>query len=78
MGRPERLTPERQERFLKAIRTGAFPEAVWDRFTVPKKDTLWYYRTLVKTCRHNPAHNAALVEELARTVRKMRRLAKVD
>ena len=26
MGRPERLTPERQERFLKAIRTGAFPE----------------------------------------------------
>ena len=26
MGRPERLTPERQERFLKAIRAGAFPE----------------------------------------------------
>ncbi len=26
MGRPERLTPERQERFLEAIRRGAFPE----------------------------------------------------
>jgi hypothetical protein len=26
MGRPERLTPERQERFLKAIRAGSFPE----------------------------------------------------
>ena len=26
MGRPERLTPERQARFLKAIRAGAFPE----------------------------------------------------
>jgi (p)ppGpp synthase/HD superfamily hydrolase len=49
---------------------------VWKRFSVPRKDTLWYYRTLVKTYRDNPAHNVALVDELARTVRKMKRLAK--
>jgi GTP pyrophosphokinase len=49
---------------------------VWDRFSVPKEDTLWYYRTLVKTYRRNPDHNVALVKELARTVRQMERLAR--
>jgi GTP pyrophosphokinase len=49
--------------------------AVWDRFSVPKKDTLWYYRSLVKTYRANPAHNGALVAELDRTVVEMERPA---
>jgi (p)ppGpp synthase/HD superfamily hydrolase len=52
--------------------------AVWDRFSVPKEDTLWYYRELARTYRANPEHNVALVEELDRTVEEMERLAKVD
>lgn len=50
-------------------------EAVWDRFSVPKADTLWYYRSLVTAYRSNPAHTLALVDELDRTVIEMERLA---
>jgi GTP pyrophosphokinase len=51
---------------------------VWTRFSVPKEDTLWYYRTLVTTYRANPEHNPALVDELDRTVTEMESLATVD
>lgn len=50
-------------------------EAVWERFSVPKADTLWYYRSLVTTFRCNPAHTPALIDELDRTVTEMARLA---
>jgi (p)ppGpp synthase/HD superfamily hydrolase len=49
--------------------------AVWDRFSVPKEDTLWYYRTLVATYQANPAQNHALVGELDRTVIELEKLA---
>ena len=50
-------------------------EAVWDRFSAPREDTLWYYRALVTAFRGNPAHNPALVDELDRVVTEMERLA---
>jgi (p)ppGpp synthase/HD superfamily hydrolase len=46
-------------------------EKVWDRFKVPKSETLWYYRSLVTAYRANPAHSPALVAELDRTVAEM-------
>jgi len=49
-------------------------EKVWDRFKVPKSDTLWYYRSLVTAYRANPAHSLALVAELDRTVAEMEAL----
>jgi GTP pyrophosphokinase len=46
-------------------------EKVWDRFKVPKSESLWYYRSLVTAYKANPAHNPALVAELDRTVAEM-------
>jgi (p)ppGpp synthase/HD superfamily hydrolase len=47
---------------------------VWKRFNNPRKDTLWYYRSLVTAFRANPESPAALVDELDRTVAEMERL----
>jgi GTP pyrophosphokinase len=46
-------------------------EKVWDRFKVPKSETLWYYVSLVTAYRTNPEHSPALVAELDRTVAEM-------
>jgi (p)ppGpp synthase/HD superfamily hydrolase len=50
-------------------------EKVWKRFNAPKEDVLWYYGALVEVFRANPAHHAALVDELDRVVAEMRRLS---
>jgi (p)ppGpp synthase/HD superfamily hydrolase len=50
-------------------------EKAWKRFNPPKEDILWYYRALIDAFRANPAHPAALVDELERVVAEMRRLA---
>jgi (p)ppGpp synthase/HD superfamily hydrolase len=50
---------------------------LWSRFNAPNDDVLWYQRALVVTFRANPAHNAALVTELDRTVATLERLAAV-
>ncbi len=42
-------------------------EAVWDRFSVPKGETLWYYRALAVAYRQGGA-DGFLIEELERTV----------
>lgn len=51
-------------------------DAVFERFSASKEDTLWYYRTLVTTYRANPEHMPALVEELDRTVTELEALAR--
>jgi (p)ppGpp synthase/HD superfamily hydrolase len=53
----------------------AIGEKVWKRFNAPKDDILWYYGALVDAFRANPAHHAALVDELGRVVAEMQRLA---
>jgi len=55
----------------------AVGDAVWDRFTGSREESLWYYRALVDAFRANPAHHLALVEELDRTVTEMERLAAI-
>jgi (p)ppGpp synthase/HD superfamily hydrolase len=50
-------------------------EKVWKRFNAPRGDVLWYYGALVDAFRANPAHHAALVEELGRVVAEMHRLS---
>jgi (p)ppGpp synthase/HD superfamily hydrolase len=55
----------------------AIGEKVWKRFNAPKEDVLWYYGALVDAFRANPAHHAALVEELERVVAEMQRLSGV-
>ena len=50
-------------------------EALWERFSAPKDETLWYYRSLVIGYRSNPAHTPALIDELDRTVAAMETLA---
>lgn len=49
--------------------------AVWDRFSVPRGDTLWYYRALVTAFRRNPVHTPTLIDELDRVVTEMEHLA---
>lgn len=51
-------------------------EEVWGRFSAPKAQTLWYYRSLVTRYRGNPAHTSALIDELERTVTEMETLAR--
>ena len=51
-------------------------EEVWGRFSAPKAQTLWYYRSLVTRYRGNPAHTPALIDELDRTVTEMETLAR--
>jgi (p)ppGpp synthase/HD superfamily hydrolase len=46
-------------------------EKVWGRFKAPKRETLWYYRSLVAAYKANPAHDPALVAELDRTVAEL-------
>ncbi len=49
-------------------------EDLWRRFHATKSDTFWYYDSLVKTFRARGCHKM-LVEELARTVAELRKLA---
>ena len=51
-------------------------DPLWDRFSAPKDETLWYYRSLVTAYRGNAAYNEALVGELDRTVTEMEALAR--
>jgi GTP pyrophosphokinase len=50
-------------------------EDVWGRFSAPKGQILWYYRSLVTAYRANPAYPKALIDELDRTVVEMEALA---
>jgi (p)ppGpp synthase/HD superfamily hydrolase len=50
-------------------------EATWDRFTGGRDGSMWYYRALVAAFRANPAHHAALMNELDRVVIEMETLA---
>jgi GTP pyrophosphokinase len=50
-------------------------DRVWERFNVTKDEELDYYGSLVRVLRENPYRHPALVEELARTVDEMWRLA---
>ena len=50
-------------------------EDLWERFSAPRDQTLWYYRSLVTGYRGNPAHTPALIDELDRTVTEMETLA---
>ncbi len=50
--------------------------AVWDRFSLPKEDSLMSYRTLVATYQKSPNRNPALIDELDRTVTEMEALAR--
>jgi (p)ppGpp synthase/HD superfamily hydrolase len=49
--------------------------AVWDRFDGGRDDRIWYYRSLVDAYRGNPASEPHLIEELARTVDEVERMA---
>ena len=49
--------------------------ALWAKFNGGRDGTLWYYRTLVRTYRRRRGAPRRMVEELARTVREMERLA---
>ena len=51
-------------------------EDLWERFSAPRDQTLWYYRSLVTGYRGNPAHTPALIDELDRTVTEMEALAR--
>jgi hypothetical protein len=43
-------------------------DKVWSRFNAGREESLWFYRSVVAARRGNPANNAALVDELERTV----------
>jgi len=49
-------------------------DSVWRRFNAGKDGQLWYYRALVRAFRKT-GHHRALVKELDRTVKRMKRLA---
>jgi (p)ppGpp synthase/HD superfamily hydrolase len=51
-------------------------DSVWERFKGKKDGTLWYYRSLVAAFRQ--AESMPIVEELARTVLELERLANID
>lgn len=51
-------------------------EDPWARFSAPKDQALWYYRSLVTVYRGNPQHAPALIDELDRTVAEMETLAR--
>jgi (p)ppGpp synthase/HD superfamily hydrolase len=53
-------------------------EDLWERFSAPRDQTLWYYRSLVTGYRRNPAHTPALIDELDRTVTEMELLAREE
>jgi GTP pyrophosphokinase len=52
--------------------------ALWSRFNATRAETLGNYRALVTAFRANPAHPAALVDELDRTVTELERLAATE
>lgn len=47
-------------------------DAVWDRFSVPREETLWYYRALVRAFRDVGA-TGWMIDELDRTVAELER-----
>jgi GTP pyrophosphokinase len=49
--------------------------AVWERFDGGRNDRIWYYRSLVDAYRDNPASEPHLIDELARTVDEVERMA---
>ena len=51
-------------------------EDPWARFSAPKDQAPWYYRSLVTVYRGNPQHAPALIDELDRTVAEMETLAR--
>jgi (p)ppGpp synthase/HD superfamily hydrolase len=51
-------------------------DALWSRFNGGKAGTLWYYRALVETLRS--IDSTPLVEELARVVSEIERLARTE
>jgi hypothetical protein len=53
-------------------------EGLWGRFSAPKVQILWYYRSLVTEYRGNSAHVSSLIDELDRTVTEMEVLAMRD
>jgi (p)ppGpp synthase/HD superfamily hydrolase len=50
-------------------------DALWERFSGTRDETLARYRDLVDAYRSNPASNRELVDELERVVTEMHRLA---
>ena len=61
---------------VRDLRDPGVGESVWDRFSVPQAEKLWYYRGLVTAYRGNPAHMPALIDELDRTVGEMEELSR--
>ena len=53
-------------------------DAVWDRFTASRDETLWYYRSIATAFAANPGHDPELVAELNRTVEELERIATVS
>ena len=51
-------------------------ELLWDRFNGGRDGTLWYYRSMIEALRAGWSH--ALVDELARELDELERLAKLD
>ncbi len=49
-------------------------EALWDRFTGKRDDSLWYYRTLAKTFRE--IYPSPLADELGRVVSELESLVR--
>jgi (p)ppGpp synthase/HD superfamily hydrolase len=54
---------------------GSIGEAIWDRFTAPRQDTLWYYRSLLGAL--GQGWSSPLLDELTETVSTMHRMAGV-
>src|ERR1700682_1368051 len=51
-------------------------ERVWSKFSAPRHETLWYYRTVTQTLAEGGS--SPLVEELDRVVTELERLARND
>lgn len=49
-------------------------EKVWQRFSAPKEEQLWYYKTLVETFRAATAPRK-LIGELSEVVETLKRMA---
>lgn len=55
----------------------ADPDTIWDRFSVEKEETLWYYRSLVDAYR-SAGTTGYLLDELDRVVGKLARREDTD
>jgi GTP pyrophosphokinase len=51
-------------------------DALWERFTASREESLWYYRACLEAYRASPRHRPQLVAELERTVDELERVAK--